>query len=101
MERKGVLAVFVGRIIPFVNPDLVSYAAGVTGIRWPHFLAAVTLGAVPSTIFYSIIGGTAMEASGWIIGMVGVASIVPLILLAVFRKRFNAWLQRFEQSPPS
>ena len=34
MERRGMLAVFLGRLIPFINPDIVSYAAGATAIRW-------------------------------------------------------------------
>lgn len=98
MVRRGVLAVFIGRIIPFINPDLVSYAAGVTGIRWPHFLLAVLAGAVPSTIFYSLVGGTAVEASGRVIALVVLASTVPLVLLVVFRRPLNRWLQRFERS---
>lgn len=105
MERRGVLAVFVGRVIPFINPDLVSYAAGVTGISWTAFLLAVGAGGVPSTIFYSIIGATAIEATGWVLVLVGVGSIVPLLLLLLFRRRFARWLARQrgtgDQSPPS
>ncbi|TVP78137.1 MAG: TVP38/TMEM64 family protein [Gemmatimonadales bacterium] len=98
MRRRGVLAIFVGRIIPFINPDLVSYAAGVTGIRWPHFLLAVTAGAIPSTIFYTVVGGTAVEASGRVIVLVALASTIPLVLLVVFRRPINEWLKRFERS---
>jgi uncharacterized membrane protein YdjX (TVP38/TMEM64 family) len=87
MERRGVLAVFLGRLVPFFNPDLVSYAAGVTGIRWFPFLVAVAAGALPSTIFYSIVGAAAIETTGWVIGLVAVATIVPLVLLALFGQR--------------
>ena len=94
MRRRGILAVFVGRVIPFINPDLVSYAAGVTGIRWAPFLLAVGLGAVPSTIFYSVIGATAVEATGWVMMGVTISAVVPLLLLVVFRRRLARWLAR-------
>lgn len=90
MERRGILAVFLARLIPFINPDVVSYAAGVTGIRWVPFLLAMGAGAVPATVFYSIIGATAVETTGWVVGAVAVSTIVPLVLLLVFRK----WIAR-------
>jgi uncharacterized membrane protein YdjX (TVP38/TMEM64 family) len=94
MRRRGVLTVFLARLIPFINPDLVSYAAGVTGIRFAAFLLAVGAGAIPSTIFYSILGATAAEASGWVALAVVVSSVVPLILLVMYRQRIRAWAAR-------
>jgi uncharacterized membrane protein YdjX (TVP38/TMEM64 family) len=94
MRRSGVLAVFLARLIPFINPDLVSYAAGVTGLRFAAFMLAVGAGAVPSTIFYSIIGATAAEASGWVVLAVAASSFVPVMLLFVFRQRVRAWAAR-------
>jgi uncharacterized membrane protein YdjX (TVP38/TMEM64 family) len=97
MERRGILAVFLGRVIPFINPDVVSYAAGVTGIRWVPFLLAIAAGSVPATIFYSVLGATAAEASGWVILLVSVSSLVPFVLLVVFRRRILAWSYRRER----
>jgi uncharacterized membrane protein YdjX (TVP38/TMEM64 family) len=91
MNRRGMLAVFLGRLIPFVNPDLVSYAAGVTGIRWIPFLAAMAAGTVPSTVFYTLVGAFAVETSGWVIGVVVFSSVVPLVLLMAFRRRLYRW----------
>ncbi len=91
MQRRGMLAVFLGRLIPFVNPDLVSYAAGVTGIRWVPFLAAMGAGTVPSTVFYTLVGAFAVEMSGWVVGVVVAASVVPLLLLLAFRRRLYRW----------
>lgn len=86
MERRGILAVFLARLIPFINPDIASYAAGVTGIRWLPFLLGMAAGALPATAFYSIIGATAVEVSGWVIVAVGVGAVVPLIVLAIVGK---------------
>jgi uncharacterized membrane protein YdjX (TVP38/TMEM64 family) len=91
MERRGMLAIFVGRIIPFINPDLVSYAAGVTGIGWVPFLAAMTAGTIPSVVFYTTVGAAAIESAGWVVLAVGAASIVPLLVLLAFRGRLYRW----------
>lgn len=90
MERRGLLAVFLARLIPFINPDVLSYAAGVTGIRWLPFLLAMGAGAVPATVFYSIVGAAAIEATGWVVVSVVVATFLPLVVLVVIRKRMAA-----------
>jgi uncharacterized membrane protein YdjX (TVP38/TMEM64 family) len=87
MERRGMLAVFLARLIPFINPDVTSYAAGVTGIRWVPFLLAMAAGALPATAFYSVVGAAAIEAAGWVVVMVMVATILPLLALLFIRKR--------------
>lgn len=87
MERRGILAVFLARLIPFINPDVVSYAAGVTRIRWPAFLAAIAAGSAPSTVFYSIVGAAALDSTPWVVGAVTVSTLVPLFLLWLFRER--------------
>jgi uncharacterized membrane protein YdjX (TVP38/TMEM64 family) len=94
MARNGVFAVFLGRLIPFINPDLVSYAAGVTGIRWGPFLLAMALGTLPSTLFYTAIAITALEATGWVIVGVVAVSVIPLLLLVLLRPAFfrRGWL---------
>jgi len=92
MRRHGILAVFLGRLIPFINPDLVSYAAGVTGLRWAPFLLGVGAGSVPAVLFYSVIGATAIEASGWVIIVVLAASFLPLLLVAILGQQF--WRRR-------
>jgi uncharacterized membrane protein YdjX (TVP38/TMEM64 family) len=87
MERRGLLAVFLARLIPFINPDVVSYAAGVTGIRWLPFLLAIAAGSVPATVFYSVVGAAAIESTPWVVGMVVASTFVPIILLVIFRKK--------------
>jgi len=88
MARRGMMAIFIGRIVPFINPDLVSYAAGVTGIRWIPFLVAMAAGSVPSTVFYTLVGAWAVEVAGWVLLVVGLASILPLLGLLFYRRRY-------------
>jgi len=104
MARRGLLAIFLGRIIPFINPDVVSYAAGVTGIRWIPFFVAMALGSIPATTFYSIVGASAIDATGHVLLLVGASSLLPLALLYALRKRIPGWVARWDARggrPPS
>lgn len=102
MQKRGVLAVFLSRLVPFINPDLVSYAAGVTGIRFVPFLLGVGAGAVPSTIFYSVVGARAIEAAGWVLLVVAGATVLPLLFLALFGQRlWRRYRSRSEKSQAS
>jgi uncharacterized membrane protein YdjX (TVP38/TMEM64 family) len=59
--RWGVYAVFVGRLLPGVAFDAISYAAGLTNMRFRSFIAATALGIVPQTFLYSYLGRQAPE----------------------------------------
>ncbi len=59
--RWGVYAVFVGRLIPGVAFDVISYAAGLTRMSFRNFLIATTLGIFPQTFLYSYLGRQAPE----------------------------------------
>lgn len=87
MQRRGLLAVFLARLIPFINPDVVSYAAGVTAIGWVPFLLAIGIGSIPAVIFYSVVGAAAIESTPWVIAMVVVGTVLPIVLLVMFRRR--------------
>jgi uncharacterized membrane protein YdjX (TVP38/TMEM64 family) len=89
MENHGVMTIFLGRLIPFINPDILSYAAGVTKIGWIPFLLAMAGGALPATVFYSLVGALAVDAAGWVIGVVLLAASLPLVLLWFFRDRLR------------
>lgn len=56
-ERYGKWAVLVARLLPFVSFDIVSYAAGLTGMGFWEFFWATGLGQLPATIIYSYVGG--------------------------------------------
>jgi uncharacterized membrane protein YdjX (TVP38/TMEM64 family) len=56
--KYGKHAVLFARLLPFVSFDIVSYAAGLTSMRFPHFLLATGLGMLPATLVYSYVGGS-------------------------------------------
>ena len=62
--RWGVYAVFAGRLLPGVAFDAISYAAGLTRMRFRSFLAATALGIFPQTFLYSYLGRQAPQYVG-------------------------------------
>jgi uncharacterized membrane protein YdjX (TVP38/TMEM64 family) len=57
-ERYGNFAILICRLLPFVSFDFVSYAAGLTNMKFWSFFIATGLGQLPATIVYSYVGGT-------------------------------------------
>jgi uncharacterized membrane protein YdjX (TVP38/TMEM64 family) len=73
--RHGLYAVLVARLIPFVNPDVISYAAGLTPMRWRVFMFSIAVGSLPSTALYSYLGSRGVTSLGWL--------LVPLVVLGL------------------
>jgi uncharacterized membrane protein YdjX (TVP38/TMEM64 family) len=87
--RWGMYAVFVGRLIPGVAFDIISYAAGLTRMRFRSFLAATALGIFPQTLLYSFLGHRAPEyvALFFVTSGLVVAAVVAVALLRRRRER--------------
>lgn len=56
-KRYGKNTILICRLLPFVSFDLVSYAAGLTGMSFISFIVATGIGQLPATIIYSYVGG--------------------------------------------
>lgn len=56
-EKYGKRSILIARLLPFISFDIVSYAAGLTPIRFWDFFIATGLGQLPATIVYSYVGG--------------------------------------------
>lgn len=52
-NKYGIYTILIVRLIPFINFDLVSYAAGLTSMKLKPFLIATGIGQLPAIIFYS------------------------------------------------
>jgi len=97
--RRGVVAVLVARLIPFINPDMVSYAAGLGPMRWRGFMAGIAAGSLPSTALYSYLGMRGATSVGWLFVPLVALGLLAL-LLAVARTRSStqprvSWSRRF------
>jgi uncharacterized membrane protein YdjX (TVP38/TMEM64 family) len=59
MDRRGFVAVLVGRLLPMVPFVVLSYGAGLTAIRWMPYAAGTALGLLPSTVVQVGVGASA------------------------------------------
>jgi uncharacterized membrane protein YdjX (TVP38/TMEM64 family) len=57
-EKYGANAILIARFLPFVPFDPISYAAGLTPIKFKKFFIATGIGQLPATIVYSYVGST-------------------------------------------
>lgn len=87
-ERYGKHAILICRLLPFVSFDLVSYAAGLTGMGFWGFFVATGVGQLPATLVYSYVGG--MMTGGlkyFVTGLMILFAIAALV--ALLKKVYN------------
>ena len=77
------IIVFVTRLLPFVSFDLVSYAAGLTLLRFWRFALATLAGIVPMSFLLTHFGGELASLDGqriaWAALALGLVTALPLI----------------------
>lgn len=92
MERRGFLYVFVLRLIPLVSFDLLSYAGGISKIRYRAFLLATVLGMIPGTFAYSFLGASLASDSVTTIVIAALVFVSLIAITYVFREPVKRWL---------
>ena len=55
-EKRGFYVILISRLLPFISFDIISYMAGLSGIRPWAFILGTGLGMLPATIVYTVIG---------------------------------------------
>ena len=89
-KSYGVHTILVCRLLPFVSFDLVSYAAGLTGMRFWKFFIATGIGQLPATLVYSYFGKN-LDGTGKMVFitlmLVFALSILIYILKNIYEKR--------------
>ena len=89
-EKFGAKSIFIARLLPFMPFDIVSYAAGLTPMKFLPFIIASALGELPATLIYSyagkMLGG---GASTFVFGLFIVFSIVALtsLIRSIYNQR--------------
>ncbi|NNG05492.1 MAG: TVP38/TMEM64 family protein [Inquilinus sp.] len=83
----GAAALLTARLIPVISFNLINYAAGLGGVRWPVFLWTTAVGILPLTVLSVVLGNQLVDAPVWVWGL-AVAAIVGIWLLQrVLRQR--------------
>ena len=73
-KEYGGKSIMIARLLPFISFDIVSYAAGLTSMKFSSFFIATGIGQLPATLVYSYVGGM----------LTGGARMVVTALLIVF-----------------
>ncbi|NJO81754.1 MAG: TVP38/TMEM64 family protein [Blastochloris sp.] len=84
--RYGPWAVLIARLMPITSFDLISYAAGLSAMRFRWFLAATAVGIAPATVIYAFLGEQAPQAI-WVVFIAFGIVIVTAIPVAMIRHR--------------
>lgn len=56
IEKWGIWAIIVGRAVPVIMFDPISYGAGLANIKWKPYTIATFIGSIPRAIFYCFLG---------------------------------------------
>lgn len=92
-EWWGVWAVLVARLVPILSFDAISFAAGLTKMRLPGFLAATVVGAAPATFVYSFLGEQAPQYINVLLIAFGTV-VAAGVVAAIVRRRRRAKRER-------
>ena len=84
-NRYGKYAILIARLLPFVSFDIVSYAAGLTSMKFWPFFWATGLGQLPATLIYSYVGG--MLTGGAKTFVTGLLILFSLTVIAFMVKK--------------
>lgn len=87
-DKYGKYTILVCRLLPFMSFDIVSYAAGLTSMKFMPFFIATGLGQLPATIVYSYVGG--MLTGGAKLFVTGLMILFSLtVAIYMFKKIYN------------
>ena len=82
LTKYGKQSILIARLLPFMSFDIVSYAAGLTGMRFWGFFIATGIGQLPATIVYSYVGGMLTGGSKLLVtGLLILFALTTLIFL--------------------
>lgn len=80
VEKRGFFYVYFLRMIPILNFDLISYASGVSRIRFTPFYTATLLGMIPATFAYNFLGSSFLSGN---LNVIIIAIVVFLVVSTV------------------
>ena len=95
-EKYGKQSVLIARLLPFMSFDIVSYAAGLTSMKFWPFFVATGIGQLPATIVYSYVGG--MLTGGAQLLVTGLLILFALSVLVVMLRQIYTARQKAKDS---
>ena len=99
--RWGARGIVLTRLVPGLSFDVISYAAGLTGIRFGPFVGATAIGVAPQAFLYAYLIREAPQsawlfyAASWLV----VSAVVAVAVLRVKRRPSEQPRRRVESLP--
>ena len=92
-SRKIGWIVFISRLFPFFPFDIISYASGLTSLKFHHFFVATLFGMIPMILVFAYTGEMLVQGAIW--PYVGLALVLTLTIVVppLFGKRLKKWLE--------
>lgn len=93
LEKRGFVYVLLLRLIPLLNFDLISYAAGISRVKFAPFVLGTLLGIIPGTFAYNFLGSSIIgDKKLTVIAAVLVfllITIIPIIASSKLREKLG------------
>lgn len=90
IQKYGNYAILIARLIPYIPFDVVSYAAGLTRIRFIGFWLATGIGQLPATAVYTYFGNRiSIHTNLMLFGFGAAISVSIVIWLMKIRRSSN------------
>lgn len=96
-QTHGMKAVFIGRLLPFISFDFLSYAAGLSTMKPWRFFLATAIGMIPGTTAYVLLGNQILKYSRYTYQMFWITIVMVLVFL-VYTKVKKSVHQESRQS---
>ena len=93
-SKRAYSIVFLIYLIPGIPKDIVSYAAGVSEMRWRPFFLFSMLGRIPGMTGSLLIGALYMREHYILMGIVAALAVVAFVAGILCRKRLHSYLDR-------
>lgn len=102
-EKWGAWAVLIGRFIPFILFDAISYGAGLTKMRFRDFIMASIIGGFPRSFFYAYLGYLATQqiGAGELETLFNIVSILIAVILVIMALGYYFTTKKYTEEESS
>jgi uncharacterized membrane protein YdjX (TVP38/TMEM64 family) len=80
-QKHGMKVVFIGRLLPFISFDFLSYAAGLSTMKPWRFFLATAIGMIPGTTAYVLLGNQILKYSRYTNQMFWIVIVMVLVYI--------------------
>ncbi|RNA70288.1 TVP38/TMEM64 family protein [Alteribacter keqinensis] len=92
LEKKGFFYVLVLRLIPLFNFDLISYAAGISKVRFSAFILATVIGMTPGVFAFTYLGSSFVDGGFGTLIFAGSLFLIIMLVPLFFKDQVRSAL---------